>query len=283
MMRRLIVALVLVGACASAAWARPRVTIVLRNGERYSGGLVHRYMNEIGVSNGSREQLFRAGEIAVIEFVSGRPSPREIDELPRPERGLPVHSLVLRDGTVVPGRLVDITDDGDLIVIDAGRDRERYAARDIARLYLSVSAARDVYPAARWPPADDRGRFGSGRTPPGAIRVEGRQPWTDTGIEVRRGDRLSFDTTGQIHWGRGEAQVAGPDGGEIEGRFRRNYPVPEMGVGGLIARVENSRPFPIGSNSNPITMPADGILYLGINDDGHGDNSGAFLVRVRRR
>ena len=54
-----------------------------------------------------------------------------------------------------------------------------------------------------------------------------------------------------------------------------------MGVGGLVARVGNSAPFPIGSNTNGITMPADGRLMLGVNDD-ILDNSGAFYVQINR-
>ena len=53
-----------------------------------------------------------------------------------------------------------------------------------------------------------------------------------------------------------------------------------MGVGGLVGRVGNSAPFPIGSNSSGITMPADGRLMLGVNDDNLNDNSGAFFVRI---
>jgi hypothetical protein len=55
-----------------------------------------------------------------------------------------------------------------------------------------------------------------------------------------------------------------------------------MAVGGLIFKVGNSAPSPIGSNNQPITMPANGRLYLGINDDEFGDNSGAFTVMIGR-
>ncbi len=55
-----------------------------------------------------------------------------------------------------------------------------------------------------------------------------------------------------------------------------------MPAGGLIGKVGNSAPFPIGSNSQPITMPADGRLMLGVNDNEIGDNSGAFSVVVTK-
>ena len=56
-----------------------------------------------------------------------------------------------------------------------------------------------------------------------------------------------------------------------------------MPVGGLIAKVGNTAPFPIGSNTQPIVMPADGRLMLGVNDNELGDNSGYFTVAVNKQ
>ena len=56
-----------------------------------------------------------------------------------------------------------------------------------------------------------------------------------------------------------------------------------MPVGGLIGRVGNSAPFPIGSNTQPIRMPATGALMLGVNDNELGDNSGFFSVVITRQ
>jgi hypothetical protein len=58
------------------------------------------------------------------------------------------------------------------------------------------------------------------------------------------------------------------------------YPVRTAPAGALIAKVGNSAPFVIGSNNQPINMPADGRLMLGINDDGFGDNTGSFSVTI---
>jgi len=35
-----------------------------------------------------------------------------------------------------------------------------------------------------------------------------------------------------------------------------------------------------GNNTEPVTMPAAGQLYLGINDDEVGDNRGEFIVSL---
>src|SRR5262249_62294550 len=104
------------------------------------------------------------------------------------------------------------------------------------------------------------------------------QQWSDGGITVKKGDRVAFNTSGQISFAQG--QTAGPDGNPV---LKRNeYPVPVLPVGGLIGRVGSGVPFPIGSNSQPIVMPNDGRLMLGVNDNEVGDNSGAFTVAVTK-
>ena len=42
----------------------------------------------------------------------------------------------------------------------------------------------------------------------------------------------------------------------------------------------NTQPFLVGSQS-VYTATSDGRLYLLINDDNYGDNSGTFLVRIQ--
>ena len=49
----------------------------------------------------------------------------------------------------------------------------------------------------------------------------------------------------------------------------------------VLNRVGNSAPFPIGENQT-VTMPANGQLFLGINDDFVGDNQGGYRVNVQR-
>jgi hypothetical protein len=76
----------------------------------------------------------------------------------------------------------------------------------------------------------------------------------------------------------------GPDGDKNFGS-RPGYPMRDMPVGGLIGRVglDASAPFAVGSTLTPITMPAAGHLYLGVNDDGYTDNSGGYDVGISRR
>jgi len=118
------------------------------------------------------------------------------------------------------------------------------------------------------------------------INVSGTSRGTDTGIDVRAGDQISFTATGTIVAGPRVGQV-GPEGATSTGfgAVVNSRPVPGAGVGALIAyiRMANgqlSAPYLIGSQLDA-TVPSDGRLILAINDDNYSDNSGSFSVRIR--
>jgi hypothetical protein len=106
------------------------------------------------------------------------------------------------------------------------------------------------------------------------VTVEATFPWIDSGLTVRKGERLSFEASGTIRWGKKPDQVAGPEGhGAKAGK---------LGTGGLIGRVGvTGKPFPIGNTRTPVTMPQSGKLFLGINDFIFKDNAGSFTVTIR--
>jgi hypothetical protein len=105
------------------------------------------------------------------------------------------------------------------------------------------------------------------------VTVAATYPWVDSGLVVRKGERLSFEASGTIHWGSKPEQVSGPEGhGAKPGK---------LGVGGLIGRVGYSgKAFPIGNTRMPVSMPHSGKLFLGINDFIFKDNAGSFVVKV---
>ena len=98
--------------------------------------------------------------------------------------------------------------------------------------------------------------------------------------ELREGQRVTFTTTGEIQLSDNPSDIANANGAK-DGRLAPNAPIKGAAAGALIAKVGNSAPFPIGLTSAPVTMPANGVLYLGVNDDGFGDNRGNFQVIVR--
>ena len=266
--------------------AAANVTYVLNNGERHSGQLVyHKDLNLGLVENGS-ERSFPISDVAVIIYNDGDPSPRELDQLPTSDNPpeLERHTLVLRSGRILHGKVYHWNPDEVLFDTTAGRGT--YNAGDIARLYLSGPPARRVFGGGngRESVAGNNGRgFGRGRgrgEPQTTIRVEANRRWTDTGLMVQPGERIAFNTSGTIEFGR--VMTTGPDG-DKNLPPRPGYAIRDMPVGGLIGRVGNGAPFPIGSTQSPISMPAGGRLFLGVNDDGYDDNNGAFDVNVYRR
>ena len=79
--------------------------------------------------------------------------------------------------------------------------------------------------------------------------------------------------------GRGPADANGR--GTSRSRTNlRGYPAPAVPAGALLGRIGDGSPFGIGTQTQPLPMPASGRLMLGINDNNVGDNSGAFTVVV---
>jgi PA-IL-like protein len=265
------------------------VTFVLNNGERHSGRLVYHTGTNIGLIQDGKERTFPVSDVAVILYNDGDPTARELDQLPNSDNPpeLERHTLVLRSGRVLHGKVYHWNPDD--VVFDTIAGRGTYNGSDVARLYLSGPPARRLFAGANGPPQvpgnNGRGRgFGRGRTnsgqPQTTVRVEANQRWTDTGLMVQSGERIAFSTSGTIEFGKG--MTAGPDGDKNFGP-RPGYVIRDMPVGGLIGRVGNSAPFPVGSTSTPITMPAGGHLFLGVNDDSYVDNSGGYDVGIYRR
>ena len=290
MIRRALVALALAASAGAYGLAIERATFILIDGERKSGtvvfhtaareNLVNNYLN-LGTDDG-KELTIPLDQVAVIDFAGGRPAASELGALPAGEG---THLLVLRDGNTQQGRLQNLVD-GDTVIWrnSAGQD-QRYAIRDVTRIYLNPDRARSAF-------NDDPNRAGglgrraqsavatSGVATSGEIRVDARKNWTDTGIDVRQGDRLSFQVTGQIQWGAGPDSASGADGNPV--MMRPDFPVPSAPVGAFIGRVGNGPAFGIGTQTQPLPMPATGRLYLGVNDTKVDDNSGYYSVHIVR-
>src|SRR5262245_36181847 len=75
---------------------------------------------------------------------------------------------------------------------------------------------------------------------------------------------------------------SGPNGSPAVTSRGVRYPLQNAYAGALIGRIGNSAPFLIGTNNQPIQMPTNGPLMLGINDDVLTDNSGSYSVNISR-
>jgi hypothetical protein len=120
---------------------------------------------------------------------------------------------------------------------------------------------------------------GGGR--PGGMRerqvnVSATTSWTDTGIQLRAGQTIYVEASGQVRWGRDRRD--GP-GGEKNSPFNQARPLPNRPGAALIGQIGGDVFF-IGDGQGPVRVRNGGRLALGINDEYLEDNSGSFRVTV---
>jgi len=123
--------------------------------------------------------------------------------------------------------------------------------------------------------------FGAVATAGEAVIVDSSVRWTDTGINVRAGDTLTFDAEGRIRMSDNPGDFADA-GGSATGRRATESLIPNAPAGGLLARVGNSSPVYVGERRT-LRAPVSGRLYLGVNDDHLADNQGEYRVIVNTR
>jgi hypothetical protein len=111
-----------------------------------------------------------------------------------------------------------------------------------------------------------------------SIQVDARERWVDTGLQVRQGDLIMFDVSGEVRLSDDQNDRAAP-GGALSGRRAPDAPLNRQAAGALIGRIGNGDAFGIG-NQRSIRAPGTGRLYLSVNDDFLGDNAGHFTVQV---
>lgn len=119
--------------------------------------------------------------------------------------------------------------------------------------------------------------------------------WTDTGLGVMESQDIYFKTTGGISLQKGNPMAyCGPDGYNLK---TIQQPLSDKNIGALIGKVvhlvsveideetgeeikeEIVEEFYVGSE-NRIKMPISGRLFLGINENVVGDNSGEYIVDI---
>ncbi len=275
MIRRVALAFVAATCMAvTVALAAPQVTFVMTNGDRHTGTLAYHHNSNMDLIENGQDQAYPQNEIAVIEF-NGNPSPTELNKLPAGSDELSSNAIALNNGQVIAGKLYDISDDGNTVTFNTtASNRQTFNTSDIARIYMNPSAARSVLNATST--AATGTAIGTTGQNAATVTVNPAQTWTPTGIVVKKGDRLAFQTSGQVQI-NGQSVTA--DGSPSQ----RGPLVPAMGIGGLVARVGNSQPFPIGMNTQPIAMPTNGVLFLGVNAPTQSGNSGSFTVSISRQ
>jgi hypothetical protein len=267
-------------------------TEVMRTGDRVQAE-VRDMGRDFSLRVNGQPRSVPIGEIVLIDF-TGNGRDISNDELSRANAANGY--VVMKNGETFNASLKDLTGAPLIALFTNGR---RANLGEVSRIYLgSVNNVPGFPQAANNPtiaPTDEgrpgwrgRGR-GRGRdayqersaAPANArsVVVPSNVEWTNAGFNVSRGQYLRFEPSGEIRLST-NAEDVGRAAGSITSRRADNAMIPSVPVGALIARIGNGQPFVIGDTTNAIDMPANGRLFLGINDDHVADNSGNFVVKV---
>ena len=262
--------------------AQDRATVQMRDGSKIEGridGTDPEGELVVRVSQHDQRRL-PLGSVALIDRVGGASG---LPDTEMREAAGSEHLLLLTNGSSVKGRLIAI------------RGGQGSANEDQPRTYVFRSEGRDLsfgpeqvsrvylgtYPFAALGGSvanSNTSNLDAGVDTPGSIRVPANGGWVNTGMRVRRGELISFQTSGEVQLsgnGNDRARAAGTP------RTSPGATLPSAYAGALIGRVGNSQPFGIGDQAQ-VPMPFDGILYLAVNDDDRRDNTGAFSVALGR-
>jgi len=265
---------------SAIAAAQDRATVQMRDGSKFEGRIEELTANgelfvRVSLHDQRRVPVTSVALIDKVGGASGLPD-TEVREATGSQ-----HLLLLTNGSSVKGHLVAIRGgEGSAnenmprtYVFRANDGRElAYGPDQVSRVYLGT------YPFAAITGAVRTADLATGNDVPGALHIAAREGWVNTGLRVRRGEWISFSSSGQVQLSDNSGDRAGVAGTP---RTAPGAPMPAAYAGALIGRVGNSQAFAIGDQA-AVAMPFDGILYLGVNDDERSDNAGEFIVSVRR-
>jgi hypothetical protein len=226
-------------------------------------------------------------------------------------------TLRLRDGSVIRGQIIGYKDQQFTVLIGGTRGRRSRItiyAEDVESIEFDNAAgannqagdnsgATDTTNNSQPLPADNRpaptpvprntttqqpvdtsaSRNVGGASPvffPIRLRVRGDNAsngWTDSGLMVRKGQRLRITAQGRVNLGAGVFSTpTGLPAQADRDKLMRNQP-----TGGLIAVIgdDNDDFIFVGANREFVAQ-RDGRLFLGVNEGNLNDNTGAYDVTI---
>ena len=187
---------------------------------------------------------------------------------------LQADTLILRDGSRVQGELIAVRNG----TIEFEERRNFGAGRTLR--FDRDEVVRIEFETYRNDTSGSANNFGR---PTGMrekqVIVSGDVSWNDTGIDVRPGQTVYFESQGQVRWGRDRRD--GP-AGERNSPPNPGRPMPNRNAAALIGKIGNDSGdlFFIGDETGAVRLRGSGRLFLGVNDDVLTDNSGNFRVVV---
>ena len=218
-------------------------------------------------------------------------------------------TIRLKDGSVIRGQIVSFKNEQFTILVGSGqrgrKSRITVYMEDVDSIEFDGAPADDANNSSTGeppsqPPANTRNNNTRPSNPPPVqtsnpntsanpnppqffnvnVRVRADNStngWTNSGLVVRRGQRLRISATGRVNLGaKGSATADGLANVPDREKLMRTQP-----TGGLIAVIgdDNDEFIFIGS-SRDFVAQRDGVLFLGVNEGNLSDNSGTFEVVI---
>jgi hypothetical protein len=218
-------------------------------------------------------------------------------------------TIRLKDGNVIRGQVIGFRDQQFTVLVGSGaqgrRSRTIVYVEDVesiefdsATTAAAAGLANDdsnttapVYQPPRSNPQPDTNRTPVRTNPqsaPGtsatffsikvAVRADNaNNGWTNSGLVVRKGQRLRITSTGRVSLGGGRFSTpSGMPGSPDNDKLMRNE-----ATGALIAVIgdDNDNFLLIGTRRDFVAQ-GDGVLFLGVNEGNLNDNTGTYDVVI---
>jgi len=205
-------------------------------------------------------------------------------------------TIRLKDGSVIRGQIVSFKNEQFTIIVGGGargrKSRITVYMEDVESIEFdsagSAGANEDITTNTNTTPNTQPSYTPPARTttnaPPTFFQINVRvradntsNGWTNTGLVVRRGQRLKINASGRVSLGNNRSTT--PDGlpnVPDRDKLMRNQP-----TGGLIGVIgDDNDDFIFIGRSRDFVAQRDGVLFLGVNEGNLSDNSGMFDVTI---
>ena len=214
-------------------------------------------------------------------------------------------TIRLKDGSVIRGEIVNFRNEQFTILVGSGargrKSRITVYMEDVDSIEFDGASADDTSNTSstpNQPPYQPPANTRPSNNPPASqptsnpntssnptffpvnVRVRADNStngWTNSGLVVRRGQRLRINATGRANLGNNRFST--PDGlPNVQDREKLMRTQP---TGGLIAVIgDDNDDFIFVGSSRDFVAQRDGVLFLGINEGNLSDNTGLFEVVI---
>lgn len=211
-------------------------------------------------------------------------------------RAQELHTIRLRNGSVLRGRVVRFENGEFTVILSGTRSRAILHVADVESIDFGGEGTSPMASETRTPergtevrpqeqpasqpvttPAPAREAAALPQYTEYTVRVPAATVWTDTGIDLVKGQKVRLAATGRIFISR--TQEVGPEGIELRDP---NKLMPDRPSGGLIAVIgEDNDDFIFIGPAAELVAHRSGRFFLMVNDSTLEDNRGEFTVRIQ--